>query len=409
MNPPPFSEALRFWLTLGFISFGGPAGQIAIMQTELVDRRRWIEQDAFLRALNFCMLLPGPEAQQLATYIGWKLHGLKGALTAGLLFVLPGALILFALAWIAAVHGDATIVAAIFTGLKPVVVALVAHAVLRIGSRTLHDTQGVLLAIGAFVALEFTPVPFPLVILAAGLVGWWRAPAAKALPETAPSTDRIWPRLLRLAGVYVVLLAVPAVLLITFAETDPFVRLGGFLTQNAFFTFGGAYAILPYVADAAVNRFAWISPAEMINGLALAETTPGPVILGLQYVGFFAGWNVRMSLADAALGAAVATYATFLPSIMLILAGAPYIDRIARIRRAAGALKAITAAVVGVILTLAAFLGQQVVFLESGKIDLVAIAAIVVAFIALARFKIPLHAVVLAGAVFGLARAYLDF
>ena len=408
MNPPTFAEALRFWLTLGFISFGGPAGQIAIMQTELVDRRRWIGQDAFLQALNFCMLLPGPEAQQLATYIGWKLHGLRGGLAAGILFVLPGALILFGLAWIAAVHAAAAVVAAVFNGLKPVVVALVVHAVSRIGRRTLKGPFAVGLAVAAFIALEFARVPFPLVVFAAGLLGWLRAsPAPDA--EPLPAAASPWPRLLRLAAVYVGLLAIPAALVAAFAETDPFLRLGGFLTQNAFVTFGGAYAILPYVADAAVNRFAWLSPDEMINGLALAETTPGPLILVLQYVGFFAGWNVRMSLADAALGAAIATYATFLPSIMLILAGAPYIERSARVRRAAGALAAITAAVVGVILTLAVFLGRQVIFSAPGQFDYVAIAAIVVAFAALARFKVPLHWVVLAGALFGLARANLGF
>lgn len=410
MNPPPFTEALRFWLTLGFISFGGPAGQIAIMQTELVDRRRWIGQEAFLQALNFCMLLPGPEAQQLATYMGWKLHGLKGALTAGILFILPGALLLFGLAWLAAEHGDATILAAIFNGLKPVVVALVVHAVFRIGRRTLHTPLAFALAAGAFVALEIASLPFPLVVLVAALIGWLRPPpAALAQPEAPPAPHRIWPRLLRLAGTYALLLAIPAALVAAFADVDPFVRLGAFLTQNAFLTFGGAYAILPYVADAAVNQFGWISPEEMINGLALAETTPGPLILVLQYVGFFAGWNVRASLGDAALGAAIATYATFLPSIMLILAGAPYIERISRVRRAAGALSAITAAVVGVILTLAVFLGRAVIFSAPGEVDFVAVAAIAVAFIALARFHLALHWVVLAGAVFGLARVYLVF
>lgn len=409
MNPPPFAEALRFWLTLGFISFGGPAGQIAIMQTELVDRRRWIDQDAFLRALNFCMLLPGPEAQQLATYIGWRLHGLKGALTAGILFILPGALILFGLAWIAAAQGDATIVAAIFTGLKPVVVALVAHAVLRIGRRTLRDTQAIALAVAAFVALEFASVPFPLVVFAAGLIGWLRAPTAVPSLDVAPPSDRVWARLLRIAAAYLALLAVPAALVAAFAPSDPFLRLGAFLTQNAFLTFGGAYAILPHVADAAVSRFGWISSADMINGLALAETTPGPLILVLQYVGFFAGWNVSMSLANAALGAAVATYSTFLPSIMLILAGAPYIERVSRVRGAHGALSAITAAVVGVILTLAVFLGGQVIFTAPGQVDFVAVGAIVAAFISLARFHIALHWVVLAGALFGLARVYLVF
>ena len=413
---PTFSEAVRFWAKLGFISFGGPAGQIAIMQHELVDHRRWIAQQPFLQALNFCMLLPGPEAQQLATYIGWKLHGVKGALAAGILFVLPGALILYGLAWIAAAHGDAAPVAAVFAGLKPVVVALVLHAVWRIGRKTITSPMAGALAVTAFIAVEFGQIPFPLVVLSAGLVGWFVARrsssetvAARPEPSPAPhSGPSPWLRVLGLLLVYIVLLVVPVGAVVAIAGPEPFLALGRFFTQAAFVTFGGAYAVLPYVADAAVNHFHWLSPDEMINGLALAETTPGPLILVLQYVGFFAGWNASGALSPltaATLGALVTTYATFLPSIFLILIGAPYVERIARVKTAAGALSAITAAVVGAIATLAVFFAREVIFTDDGGIDGIAVLAALIAFAVLVRFKISLHWVVLAGAVFGLLRS----
>lgn len=404
-DTPPFSEALRFWLKLGFISFGGPAGQIAVMQHELVDRRGWIGQQPFLQALNFCMLLPGPEAQQLATYIGWKLHGLKGGLAAGILFVLPGALLLYGLAWLAAVHGDTAIVAAIFDGLKPVVVALVLHALWRIGRKTLTTWLTGVLAMGAFAAVELG-VPFPLVVLIAGIIGW-----ATSRNDTAPPPETKapvgWAYVMRMALAYVALLVIPLGLVVAFAGTEPFLVIGRFFTQAAFVTFGGAYAVLPYVADAAVNRFQWLSADQMMNGLALAETTPGPLILVLQYVGFFAGWNAPGSfspLAAATIAAAVTTYTTFLPSIFLILTGAPYIERISSIRGASGALAAITSAVVGVIVTLALFFARHVI-IKDAQVDGIAVGAVIIAFVMLVRFKLGLHWVVLAGAVFGLARA----
>ncbi len=410
-DTPSYRDALRFWITLGFISFGGPAGQIAVMQHELVDRRKWIGQEAFLQALNFCMLLPGPEAQQLATYVGWKLHGLKGALTAGILFVLPGAVLLYALAWVAAAHGDTAIVGAVLNGLKPVVVALVLHAVWRIGRRTLKTWIALGLALMAFVALEMMHLPFPVIVLGAGLVGWITAKPGTALAE-AFDTRGMARRLGKLAVTYLALLAIPVAIVVAFAGQQPFLTLARFFTQSAFVTFGGAYAVLPYVADAAVNHFQWLSSADMINGLALAETTPGPLILVLEYVGFFAGWNsggALSPLAAATLGALVTLYATFLPSIFLILAGAPYIEGIAKIKTAAGALSAITAAVVGVIATLAVFVARQVVFKTEGGIDVPGLLAILVAFVVLVRFKAGLHWVVLAGAAFGLARAYAGF
>ena len=418
MPLPNFIQALRFWTKLGFISFGGPAGQIAVMQHELVDRRGWIGQEAFLQALNFCMLLPGPEAQQLATYLGWKLHGLKGALAAGILFVLPGALILYGLAWMAAAHVDTAIVGAAFNGLKPVVVALVFHALWRIGRRTLTSGVAISLALAAFAAVEFAGTPFPLVVLAAGLFGWLRARGQSqddthvtALPEALSGRAAV-ARLLRMALSYLVLLIAPVAVVIAVAGPAPFLALARFFTQAAFVTFGGAYAVLPYVADAAVNDFRWLNPDEMMNGLALAETTPGPLILVLQYVGFFAGWNAPGTLSQltaGTLGAVVTTYATFLPSIFLILMGAPYVEHLAWVKTAAGALAAITTAVVGVIATLAIFFARQVAFASDGTVDAVAGLAAASAFIALLRLKGGLHWVVLAGILFGLARSELSF
>ncbi len=427
MTAPSFAEAFRFWLKLGFISFGGPAGQIAIMQHELVDRRRWIDQNAFLQALNFCMLLPGPEAQQLATYIGWKLHGVRGGLTAGILFVVPGALVLYALAWIAAAYGKVGPIAAIFAGLKPVVVAIVLHAIWRIGRRTLTGGPAIALAAASFLAMDVARVPFPLVILVAGAIGWLASrgtsqPFAAAghgpgtvLPDVAADGARPAPaiRVLGMAALYVLLLVAPVGLTIAAVGPEPFLALARFFTQAAFVTFGGAYAVLPYVASAAVDQFQWLSPDEMINGLALAETTPGPLILVLQYVGFFAGWNAALAggagglspIAAATVGAAVTTYATFLPSLFFILTGAPYVERIARVKAAAGALAAITAAVVGGIMTLAVFFAEQVVVDPAGTLDVLAAAAVVLAFGVLVRFGVSLHWLVLAGAAFGLLRA----
>lgn len=416
---PSFREALGFWLKLGFISFGGPAGQIAIMQHELVDTRRWIGQGAFLRALNFCMLLPGPEAQQLATYTGWRLHGIKGGLAAGILFVLPGALLLYLLAFLAAAYGEVAPVAAVFDGLKPVVVAIVAHAVWRIGRRTLHGWVSIAVAAASFLAISVAHIPFPLVILAAALVGFAVSRThpnvfahghnTEATESEAVASQPGAPRLLKMAAIYVVLIVLPVALIVAAVGPTPFLTIARFFTQAAFVTFGGAYAVLPYVADAAVNRFHWLDADQMINGLALAETTPGPLILVLEYVGFFAGWNAGYPtpFVAATLGAFIATYATFLPSIVMILAGAPYIEQIARVKSAAAALGAITAAVVGVILSLTVFLAKNVIVVD-GKPDWLNVAVALATFGVLLKFNPRLHWLVAAGAVFGLARMALS-
>jgi chromate transporter len=413
---PGFAEALVFWHRLGWISFGGPAGQIAVMQTELVDRRRWIGQGEFLHALNFCMLLPGPEATQLAAYVGWRLHGWRGAVVAGALFVLPGTLVLWGLSWLIAAHGDARPVAAVLDGIKPMVVAIVLHAVWRIGRRALKGWPAVALAAAAFVAIYFVGIDFPWIVAAAALVGFatMRLPHAPFLPPqhgeaTAPDADPPAPglgRAIALVALFVTLWAAGVGGAIALGGFAPFADIARLFTIAAFVTFGGAYAVLPYVADAAVNDYGWLSAGEMITGLALAETTPGPLILVLQYVGFLAGWQHAggaAPLAAATLGAALTTYCTFLPSFLFILVGAPYVERLRRSRAAGSALGAITAAVVGVVLNLAAFLAAAVFFGPAG-FDWLAAALAARGRGAHARVHVGIHWLVGAGALIGALR-----
>ncbi|NBB82872.1 MAG: chromate efflux transporter, partial [Alphaproteobacteria bacterium] len=335
---PSLREAIGYWARLGLTSFGGPAGQIAMMQTELVDRRGWIDQRRFLNALNFCMLLPGPEAQQLATFVGWRLHGLKGGLAAGTLFVLPGAVVLLALAWIAAAHGDVPAVAAVFEGVKPAVVAIIAAALWRIARRTLDGAAPVALAVLAFLGLYVFGVPFPVIVLGAGLIGLaagraglaaFGRPNADDGPPAADPTEPTGPaerrRLLRLLAVFAVLWAVPVAGVLAVLGTEPWAGVAWLFTKAAFVTFGGAYAVLPYIADQAVGTYGWLTPEDMIRGLALAETTPGPLILVTQFVGFFAGWTAPGAMppfAAATIAAVLTLYVTFLPCFLFIFAGA---------------------------------------------------------------------------------------
>lgn len=418
-----FKEALRFWFKLGWISFGGPAGQIAIMQTELVDRKQWIGQRLFLTALNFCTLLPGPEATQLAIYIGWRLHGLAGGIAAGTLFVMPGAFILLVLSWLAAAHGETPLVSAVFYGLKPVVIAIVVGAVWRIGRRALKTWQAVALAAAAFIAIYFLHIDFPWIVVAAGLIGWLagrngHSPFAAgshgaggdevdtAVGQTiVAAVRRPMLRLALYCLVFAALWAVPVGLTIALFGTTPFVDIANLFTKAAFVTFGGAYAVLPYIAEEAVKHYAWLSPDEMLNGLALAETTPGPLILVLQYVGFYAGWHNVAGLDPtqaAVVGSALTTYCTFLPSFLFVLAAAPYIHAIHENPALGSALGAITAAVVGVILNLAVFLAEGVIF-PAGRPDLFAIAVAIAAFLVMQRYKIEIHWLVAGGAAAGLA------
>jgi chromate transporter len=419
---PTFGQAVRLWLKVGLISFGGPAAQIAILHEELVDRRRWVDERSFLTALNFCMLLPGPEAQQLATYMGLKLHGLRGAAAAGGLFVLPGAVVMFALAWIAAAGGASPPIQAVFHGFLPIVVTLVAHAVWRIGKRTLKSPAAWTLAVAAFVALAVFGAPFPWVIgaalllgLAGDRLGFPLGAAGHGAMIDAQAPPVRWrdmlTRFLLYSLVFAALWAGPVALVLAWAGPRPFADVAVFFTKAAFVTFGGAYAVLPFVAQAAVGQFGWLSPAEMVHGLALAETTPGPLILVTQYVGFFAGWNSAAAghagglapLPAAALAAALTTWVTFLPCFYFVLVGAPVVERLARNRQAHAALSGVSAAVVGVIASLGVLVARPA-FIGGGRVDFMAIAVAAVALVAAIRFKVGPLWLVAGGAAVGLVR-----
>jgi chromate transporter len=427
--PVPFREALGFWLKLGFVSFGGPAGQIAIMHRDLVENRRWISEHRFLHALNYCMVLPGPEAQQLATYIGWLMHGTRGGIVAGALFVLPSLAILIALSWVYMRFGDVPAVAAVLHGVKPAVVAIVLGAAWRIGTRTLRNAWLWAIAIAAFAGLFVANVPFPIIVIAAalaGAIGGRVAPAAFALPsahggkkgaahgpalidDATPTPEHAKPSRARFAVTVAVALVLWAGTLAALAaaygvEAD-FTRMGVFFTQAALVTFGGAYAVLPYVVQGAVEQHGWLSAAQMIDGLALGESTPGPLIMVVAFVGFLGGWTKALLgagnlLAAGALGATVATWFTFLPSFLFILAGGPLVEHTRGEAKIAAPLTAITAAVVGVIVNLAVYFAAHV-FVVGGRADVAAIAIGVVSLVALVRFKVGVMTVVAASAAAG--------
>ncbi len=419
-----FAEAVRFWTKLGFISFGGPAGQIGIMQTELVDRLRWVGQAEFLRGLNFAMLLPGPEAQQLAAYLGWRMHGLRGAVYAGLSFIVPGMILILGLAWVAATHGENKYVAAMFFGIKPIVVAIVLHALWRLGSRTLRSPMTFGLAAAAFVALYFFGVPFPLVVLSAGIFGALMpalmpphsphgAPESGANgsgPPQSPAGGSMR-RFVKITAIFLALWITPVTAILATLGLSPWGGIVQLFTTAAFVTFGGAYAVLPYIANAAVETHGWLSPAQMIDGLALAESTPGPLILVTVYVGYFAGLvgsGALSPLAAGLIGGLITAYVTFLPCFWFILAAAPFVDRIQEQPKAHAALSAITAAVVGVVLNLAVFFGEAV-FIESDAggaitgVDPLSIGLALIALLALVKFKVTVPPLIAAGAAFGLA------
>jgi chromate transporter len=418
---PSFGEALRFWLKLGFISFGGPAGQIAIMHRELVERMRWISERRFLHALNYCMLLPGPEAQQLATYIGWLMHGTRGGIVAGALFVLPSLVLLIALSWIYVRFGTVPAVAAVLYGVKPAVVAIVLAAAWRIGSRALHHPALWAIAAAAFLALFALDAPFPLVIAgaaAAGFVGGRVAPRAFALTPHRPGKalasgpaliddDTPTPaharyssrRLLVTAAVFLALWAIAmAALAAMQGWRGGFVQMAWFFTKAALVTFGGAYAVLPYVIQGAVEDFGWLTAHQMIDGLALGETTPGPLIMIVAFVGYLGGWT-REALGGYApaiagvVGACVATFFTFLPSFLFILAGGPLVESTRDDVKLTAPLTAITAAVVGVIVNLALYFAWHVLWREAtpaapfaGHFDWPsAVIAVVAAYVLVAR------------------------
>lgn len=386
----PFREAVSVWARIAGLSFGGPAGQIAVMHRILVDEKRWIGERRFLHALNFCMLLPGPEAQQLATYIGWLLHGVRGGLVAGFLFVLPGALAILALSWIYVLFGSAGPVDALFFGLKAAVLAIVVQAVVRIGSRALKSGAARALAAAAFVAIFFLGVPFPLIILIAGLIGWFAgrkgvtvfaggghggdgqglADVDSALGDGPvdhpPGRTRI------AALVLAVLWLVPVFALVVLAGPDSvWTEIATFFSEMAVVTFGGAYAVLAYVAQAGVQHYHWLTATEMLDGLGLAETTPGPLIMVTQFVGFLAAFRQpggMSPLLAGTLGALLTSWVTFLPCFVWIFAGAPFVEKMRENKGLSSALGAITAAVVGVILNLALWFALHFLFADQQRV-----------------------------------------
>jgi len=432
LAPIPFAEALRFWLKLGFISFGGPTGQIAIMHQELVERRRWISEHRFLHALNYCMVLPGPEAQQLATYIGWLMHRTWGGIVAGGLFILPSVFILIALSWIYLAFGEVPLVAGLFYGIKPAVTAVVVAAAQRIGARALRNAWLWGIAAAAFVAIFALKAPFPAIVIGAAIIGsiggrlapaHFRSGGAHAAAQSGfgpalidddtptPAHARFsWAKLARIGAVGLGLWTGAIGLLAAAGGWDAtLTQMAWFFTKAALLTFGGAYAVLPYVYQGAVEQHHWLSAAQMIDGLALGETTPGPLIMVVAFVGFVGGWTREIFGSDALFAAGLAatlvvSFFTFLPSFLFIFAGAPFVETTHGNLRFTAPLSAITAAVVGVVLNLALFFAYHVLWPHGfdGGLDWVAALIGVLASIALLRYKMGIIPVIGVCALAGL-------
>ncbi|RUN77625.1 chromate efflux transporter [Sphingomonas sp. TF3] len=444
-EPVSLGEAFWVWLRIAALSFGGPAGQIAVMHRILVEEKRWIGEHRFLHALNYCMLLPGPEAQQLATYIGWLMHRTRGGIVAGVLFVLPGAVSIMALSWIYALYGRVGIVSALFFGLKCAVLAVVLQAVVRIGGRALKNNTMRALAATAFVLIFFVGIPFPVIVLGAGLVGFLGGRAGmpafqvggghgastgvhvadadtllgEELPAHAcPTTGQT----IRQAAVWMVLWLAPVVALILIAgEGSVFTQIATFFSTMAVVTFGGAYAVLAYVAQQAVETYQWLSPREMLDGLGMAETTPGPLIMVLQFVGFMGAYRhpgLLSPLLAGTLGGLLATWVTFVPCFLWIFLGAPFIERMRGNVALSGALSAITAAVVGVVLNLAVWFAIHTIFrtvhpVAAGpfrfdmpvltSVDPWALAIAAAAILAMFRFKVGIFTTLGSAAAMGIA------
>jgi chromate transporter len=416
---PTFREALRFWAKLGWISFGGPTGQIALMHSELVEKRRWIGEGRFWHALNFCMLLPGPEATQLAIYCGWLLHRTWGGIVAGVLFVLPAAVLLWALSWIYVAYGAVAEIAAVFHGLKAAVLAIVVVAVWRIGKKALDAPWKWAVAAGAFGGIFFLSVPFPAVVVAAAVIGWVMSRRGTGSmgrttepPEGGTRHPAVvrpsWGRAGKIIAVGGVLWVMPVVAAGLWLGWDSvLVREGIFFSKAAMVTFGGAYAVLPYVGQQAVQNYGWLTALQMLDGLGLAETTPGPLIMVLQFVGFMGGWGQPGELPPlvaATLGAAMTTWVTFVPCFLWIFLGAPHVERLRQNVRLSGAMAAVTAAVVGVVLNLAVWFGWHVVRPAgvSGTTEWFAVAVGGAAFAALQWGKVGVVTVVLVSGGMGL-------
>ncbi|MCC5884558.1 MAG: chromate efflux transporter [Halomonas sp.] len=454
MQPPlphhiPFREAVAVWLRIALLSFGGPAGQIAVMHRILVEEKRWIGENRFLHALNYCMLLPGPEAQQLAIYIGWLMHRTKGGLLAGTLFVLPGFISILALSYLYAALGNVGVVEGLFFGLKAAVLAIVINAVVRIGKRALRNNVMLSIAAAAFFAIFFFDIAFPLIILGAALIGFLGGKAGSPLfrvggghggsesggladsasllgaelPDHA-RPNRAWS--LKVSGIFLTLWLTPvALLLLTLGPANVFSQIATFFSQMAVVTFGGAYAVLSYVAQAAVQNYGWLAPGEMLDGLGMAETTPGPLIQVVQFVGFMGAFRDAAPLDPwlaATLAAVLVTWVTFVPCFLWIFLGAPYVERLRDNAALSGAMTAITAAVVGVVLNLAVWFGLHVVFAEVGEwrgaglrllvpdiasLDVAALALSVAALLAIFRFGVGMLKVLGACALAGVLLALL--
>ena len=436
---PTLTEAFVYWLKLGFISFGGPAGQIALMHEDLVERKRWISEKRYLHALNYCMVLPGPEAQQLATYIGWLMHRTWGGVIAGGLFVLPSLLILIALSWLYMAFGEVPAVAGVLYGIKPAVTAIVVSAAYRIGSRALKNGFLWGIAVAAFVAIFALNVPFPLIVLVAGAVGYWggryaphkfavggghgkaaqRAGAAVIDDDTPTPPHALfsWGRFVRVAVFFVGLwLAAIGTLWALYGKDAVLTQMAWFFTKAALLTFGGAYAVLPYVYQGAVDQFQWLTAPQMMDGLALGETTPGPLIMVVSFVAFAGGWTKAIFgpeylLLAGVVAASVVTFFTFLPSFFFILLGGPFIESTHGNLKFTAPLSGITAAVVGVIVNLAVFFAYHVLWPQglSGAFEWPAALIGLACALALFRFKVGVIPVVLASGLVGLAWSLLRF
>lgn len=437
-----FGEAFRVWLRVASLSFGGPAGQIAVMHRILVEEKKWISEGRFLHALNYCMLLPGPEAQQLATYVGWLMHRTAGGLMAGGLFILPGIIAIMGLSYIYAAYGNVSFVEALFFGLKAAVLAIVVEAVVRVGKRALKNRIMIALAAAAFVAIFFFAVPFPIIIIAAGVIGYAGARAGR--PEFAPAghglggssaaidsmlgeavPEHVRPdtaRTIRVGALWLALWLIPViVLLLALGQGNVFSQIALFFSKMSLVTFGGAYAVLAYVAQQAVEHYHWLKPQEMLDGLGMAETTPGPLIMVLQFVGFMAAYRDPSGLSPmlaATLGGLLATWVTFTPCFLWIFVGAPYIERLRGNTGLAGALSAITAAVVGVILNLSIWFALHTLFRETvpvhafpldfdrpmlTSVDVPALVLSIAAATAIFRFKLGMLTVLAGSCAAGVA------
>lgn len=436
-TPPPepvtLAQAFWYWLKLGLISFGGPVGQIAIMHHDLVEKKRWISEQRFLHAFNYCMVLPGPEAQQLATYIGWLMHRTWGGVIAGTLFVLPSFFILLALAWIYMTYGGVPALAGVLYGIKPAVVAIVLFASYRIGSRILKNSLLWIISVLAFVAIYIFNLPFPAIVLATGVIGYFgghlfpqhfkaanghgvgkKRSGPALIDDDTPTPEHAlfsWPRMVRIIAAGIgIWLALMGALVVRYGWDSTFTQMGWFFTKAALLTFGGAYAVLPYVYQGAVEHYHWLTPIQMIDGLALGETTPGPLIMVITFVGFVGGWSQQVFGADAVfvsafIASAVATFFTFLPSFIFIFLGGPFIETTHGNFKLTAPLTAITAAVVGVIASLALFFAYHV-FWPGGfdsAVDSLSIALAAISTLALFRFRTGMIPVILCCGVSGWA------